>query len=98
MHEPPELTAKEQFHASLYKDPQALFRKALLRSLGYLVPSLSFMVAWFMTNDSAYVFIGYGILFYQAIARLFLAKKGIATTRGLLAKYEVSRTLASKGD
>lgn len=84
----PELTPKEEFHASLYRDPQKLFRNALLRSLSYLIPSLILMVIWLFTRDPVCALLGYGILLYQAVHRLVLTKRGLETTGSLIRKYE----------
>jgi hypothetical protein len=89
MSESPELTPKEKFHASLYKDPAALFKRTLARNLSYLIPSVALMVVWLITRDPAYGICGYGILLYQAIYRLVLARRGIQTTNRVLSKYEM---------
>ena len=88
MSESPELTPKEKYHASLYKDPDSLFRRALLRKLSYLIPSVALMIVWFVTKDSAYALFGYGILLYHAIHGIFLMKRGIHTTNRVITKYE----------
>ena len=88
MNKPPDFTPKEKFHASLYKDPSALFRRTLYRTLGYLIPSVALMIAWLITKDPAYAYMGYGILFYQTVYKLILAKRGIQTTNQVLTKYE----------
>ncbi len=83
-----ELTPKEKYHASLYKDPQRLFRRALMHKLAFLIPSAVMMVVWLVTRDPAYAMVGYGILFYQAVYGIVLMKRGIGTTNRLLTKYE----------
>lgn len=83
-----ELSPKEKFHASLYKDPNALFKRALVRALSYLVPSVALMITWLITKDPAYAYLGYGILLYQAVYKLILARRGIETTNKVLTKYE----------
>ena len=88
MSEPGNLTPKEKFHANLYKDPTALFRKALIRTLSYLIPSVALMIVWLITKDPAYAYMGYGILLYQTVYKLILAKRGIQTTNRVLTKYE----------
>ena len=88
MNESPELTPKEKFHASLYKDPAALFKRTLARALSYLIPSVALMIVWLITRDPAYAICGYGILLYQAVYRLILARRGIHTTNRVLTKYE----------
>jgi hypothetical protein len=67
MNDSPELTPQEKYHASLYKDPAQLFRRALVRKLTFLVPSLALMIAWFITRDAAYAICGYGILLSEAV-------------------------------
>jgi hypothetical protein len=91
MSDSPKFTPKEEFHASLYRDPQKLFRRALARSLSYLVPSIILMAIWFFTRDPAYALLGYGILLYQAVYRLVLTKRGVETTGSLIRKYESKR-------
>ena len=90
MSESPELTPKENFHASLFKDPKALFRVALIRKLSYLVPSAGLMIIWLFTRDPVYAILGYAILFYQAVKSVFMAKRGIQTTNRVLQKYETA--------
>jgi hypothetical protein len=87
----PEFTPKEQFQASLYKDPKKLFIRALLRSLAYLIPSITLMVIWFFTRDPACALFAYGILLYQAVYRLVLTKRGLETTGSIIRKYESKR-------
>jgi len=91
MDDVPELTPRESFQASLYKDPNALFRRAVIRMLWYLVPSLGLMIAWFINGDPAYAIIGYGILLHQTLYRLYLTKKGAQTTGSIIKKYETKR-------
>ena len=86
-----QFTPKEQFHASLYKDPQRLFRRALVRTLWYLIPSVTLMVIWYFTRDPVCALLGYGILLYQAIYRLALTKRGVETTGSIIRKYESRR-------
>lgn len=88
MDESSELTPKEQFHASLYKDPKAMFRGLLLRKLVYLIPSIGLMALWFITRDPAYAIIGYGILLFHTVHGIFLAKRGIETGNRIYAKYD----------
>jgi hypothetical protein len=91
MDELPELTPRENFQASLYKDPQALFKRALIRMLWYLVPSIGLMIVWFINRDPAYAIVGYGILLHQTIYRLYLTKRGAQTTGNIIKKYETKR-------
>jgi len=88
MNESPDLTPKENFHANLFKDPDALFRRALLRKLSFIVPSVALMVVWLVTQDPAYAYMGYGLLLYQAVQGIFLAKRGIQTSNKVITKYE----------
>jgi hypothetical protein len=88
MSPPDNLTPKESYHASLYKDPQRLFRRAVVRKLTFIVPSVVLMIAWFITRDPAYALLGYAILLYHSILGIFLAKRGIQTTNRVLTKYE----------
>jgi hypothetical protein len=91
MDELPELTPRENFTASLYKDPKALFKRALIRVLWYLVPSLALMVMWFINRDPAYAIVGYGILLHQTLYRLYLTRRGAQTTGSIIKKYETKR-------
>jgi hypothetical protein len=94
----PELTPKEQFHASLYRDPRRLFRRALIRALSFIIPSMALMAIWYFTRDPAYALFGYGILLYQAIYRLALTKRGVETTGSLfesMSRSEKRRRAAS---
>jgi hypothetical protein len=91
MNDSPEFTPKETFHASLYKDPNALFKRALIRTLWYLVPSVGLMIVWLINRDPAYAIVGYGILLYQTVYRLSLTKKGAQTTGSMIKKCEAKR-------
>ena len=88
MSDSPELTPKEQYHASLYKDPRQLFRRALIHKLSFIIPSATLMIIWFFTRDPVHAILGYGILLYQAVHGIFLARRGILTTNRVLTKYE----------
>ena len=88
MDESSKFTPKEEFHASLYKDQAALFKRTLVRRLSYLIPSVALMIVWLITRDPAYAICGYGILLYQAVYGLFLARRGIQTTNRVITKYE----------
>jgi hypothetical protein len=46
------------------------------------------MIVWLITRDPAYAICGYGILLYQAVYGLFLARRGIQTTNRVITKYE----------
>lgn len=83
-----ELTPKESYQASLYKDPAGLFRRALIRKLTFIIPSLALMIYWYITRDPVYAIFGYTILLYQTIRSLLLAKRGIQTTNQIITKYE----------
>jgi hypothetical protein len=96
MNEPSELTPKEKLHVSLFNDPNALFKHTLVRKLSYLIPSVALMIAWLITEVPAYAYVGYGILFYQTVYDLILAKRGIQTTNRVLTKYE--KKAESDGD
>jgi hypothetical protein len=83
-----ELTPRENFAASNYKNSEATFRNALIRRLTFIIPSLGLMVVWLITNDPAYAYMGYGLLLYQAVNSIFLMKKGLQTTSKVISKYE----------
>lgn len=65
-----EFTPKEKFQISLYKDPDGMFRRSILRSLRYLVPSIGLIAYYFYCGQIAYGILGYGVLLFQAIYRL----------------------------
>jgi predicted TPR repeat methyltransferase len=83
-----EFTPKESFHANLFKDPAALFRRTLVRKLTYIIPSVVLMVVWIVSQDPAYAYIGYGLLLYQAILGILQAWRGIQTSNRVITKYE----------
>jgi hypothetical protein len=64
MDESPELTPKENFTASVYKDPLA-FKRALVRRLNFIIPSVVLMIIWLVTHDPAYAYMGYGLLLFR---------------------------------
>jgi hypothetical protein len=88
MNESSEFTPKESFHANLFKDPSALFRAALIRQLSFIIPSIVLMVVWLINRDPAYAYMGYGILLFQAVQRIFQTKRGIQTSNRVITKYE----------
>jgi len=83
-----ELTPKESFAADNYKDPSATFKRALIRRLCFIIPSLLLMVIWLITNDPAYAYMGYGLLLFQAVQAIFHLKRGLLTTNKVITKYE----------
>jgi hypothetical protein len=83
-----ELTARENFAASNYKNSAATFRRALIRRLSFIIPSLVLMIVWLITKDPAYAYMGYGLLLYQAVNGIFLAKRGLQTASKVITKYE----------
>ena len=88
MSESPDLTAKEKFHVSLYKDPTGLFRGALLRKLKYAIPSVGLMVTWYVTREPVYAIVGYGILLWEAVRGIVLARQGIQTMNRVVTHFE----------
>jgi hypothetical protein len=83
-----ELTPRENFAASNYKNSDATFRRSLVRKLSFIIPSLVLMLVWLVTKDPAYAYMGYGLLLYQAVNSIFLAKKGLQTANRMITKYE----------
>ncbi len=88
MNQSPELTPAEQVHAGLYRDPSQLFKRALGRKLSFIIPSLVLMIVWLFTRELPYVILGYGILLYEEVLGIFLAKRGIQTTNQVLTRYQ----------
>jgi hypothetical protein len=84
----PELTPSEQVHASLFKDPALLFRRTLGRKLSFIIPSLVLMIVWLIRREPVYAILGYGILLYEVVLGILLAKRGIQTTNQVLTKYQ----------
>jgi hypothetical protein len=87
MNDSPELTPKENYTASVYKDPSA-FKRALIRRLSFIIPSFVLMVVWLITQDPAYAYMGYGLLLFQAVQGIFQVKRGLQTTSKVITKYE----------
>ncbi|HXT13422.1 MAG TPA: hypothetical protein VN873_17835 [Candidatus Angelobacter sp.] len=88
MDDPIEFTPKEKFQISLYKDVNGLFKRSVLRSLRYLIPSLALIAYYFYSGDMAAGILGYGILLFQAVYRLSILKRGLLTTASIHRKYE----------
>ena len=88
MNESIEFTPKEKFQISLYKDPDGMFRRSILRSLKYLVPSIGLIAYYFYCGDIAYGILGYAILLFQAIYQLTILKRALYTTASIQRKYE----------
>lgn len=83
-----DLTPRENFAASNYKNPQATFKRVLIRRLSFIIPSIGLMIAWLITQDPAYAYMGYGLLLYQAVNSIFQIKSGLQTTSKVITKYE----------
>jgi hypothetical protein len=83
-----EFTPREKFQISLYKDPDGMFKRTILRSLRYLVPSIGLIAYYFYSGDIAYGILGYGILLFQVIYRLSILKGALRTTASIHRKYE----------
>ena len=83
-----EFTPKEKYQISLYKDPQGLFRRSIIRQLWYLVPSIVFVAYSFFGGDVAYGIMGYAILLFRSIYRLTILKRGLLSMASILQKYE----------
>jgi hypothetical protein len=88
MDESIEFTPKEKFKISLYKDPDEMFRRGILRSLKYLVPSIGLIAYFFYCGDIACGILGYAILLFQAIYRLAILKRALQETASIHRKYE----------
>lgn len=88
MNASPELTPREQVHAGLYRDPAQLFKRALGWKLSFIIPSLVLMIVWLFTRDLPYVILGYGILLYEEVLGIFMARRGIQTTNQVLTKFQ----------
>jgi hypothetical protein len=88
MNESTNLTPAEQVHAGLYRDPALLFKRALGRKLSFIIPSLALMIVWFFTRELPYAILGYGILLYEEILGILLARRGIQTTNQVLTKFQ----------
>ena len=89
MNEPSdEFTPRENFAASNYKNSDATFKRTLIRRLSFIIPSFVLMLVWLVTKDPAYAYMGYGLLLYQAVNSIFLAKKGLQNANRMITKYE----------
>jgi hypothetical protein len=83
-----EFTPKEKFQISLYKDPDRLFKRSVMRSLRYILPSIV-LIAYFAYSDQlGFGILGYGILLFQAIYRVSILKRAVQTTASIHRKYE----------
>jgi hypothetical protein len=85
---PDELTARENFAASNYKNAEATFKRALNRKLSFIIPSIVLMIVWLIVKDPAYAYMGYGLLLFQAVNSIFLTKSGLQTANKVITKYE----------
>ena len=83
-----DFTPKEQFQISLFKDPEAMFSKNLIRSLSYLLPSLGLVAYSLVTGKVGYGVAGYGVLLFQSLYRLSLSKRALRTICSIIRKYE----------
>jgi hypothetical protein len=83
-----ELTPRENFAASNYRNAEATFKRTLIRKLTFIIPSIGLMVVWLITKDPAYAYMGYGLLLYQIVNSIFQAKRGLQTASKVMAKYE----------
>lgn len=83
-----ELTPRENFAASNYRNSEATFKRALIRRLTFIIPSVVLMVVWLITKDPAYAYMGYGLLLYQTVNGIFHMKRGLRTASKVITKYE----------
>jgi|ERR1700733_4573293 hypothetical protein len=83
-----EFTPREKFQISLYKDVDGFFRRSVLRSLRYLIPSIGLIAYYAYCGDIAFGILGYGILLFQAIYRISILKRALQTTASIHRKYE----------
>jgi hypothetical protein len=65
-----------------------VIKRALGRKLSFVIPSLVLMIVWLFTRELPFVILGYGILLYEEVLGIFLAKRGIQTTNQVLTKFQ----------
>jgi hypothetical protein len=83
-----EFTPKEKFVISLYQDPSGLLRRAIVRALTYLIPSVGLVAYSWYCGNIAYGIIGYGILLFRAIFQMTRLKRAFLTTASIYRKFE----------
>jgi hypothetical protein len=83
-----EFTPKEKFQISLYKDVDGFYRRSVMRSLRYLIPSIALIGYYAYCGDIAYGILGYGVLLFQALYRVSVLKRALHTTAEIHRKYE----------
>jgi hypothetical protein len=83
-----EFTPKEKFQISLCKDVDGLFRRSVMQSLRYLIPSIGLVGYYAYSGDIACGILGYGALLFQAIYRISILKRALQTTASIHRKYE----------
>lgn len=88
MSDPNEFTPREKFIISLYQQPDVLFRRSILRTLGFVLASIALMVYAFVQGDMGMGVLGYLLLLVYLVIRMIQLKRGVATLQGIFAKYE----------
>jgi hypothetical protein len=83
-----EFTAREKFVISLYQDPAGLFKRAIVRALTYLIPSVGLVVYSYYCGDITFGILGYGILLFRAIFQMTRLKRAFLTTASIYHKFE----------
>jgi hypothetical protein len=83
-----EFTPKEKYLISLYQDPEGMFRRAVIRRLWVLVPSIGLAVYGFSRGDIECAATGYAILLLWTFSQLSNLYKGLVTIGSIFRKYE----------
>jgi len=88
MNESIEFTPKELLTISIYKNPDALFSKSIMRLLLFVIPSVCLVGYYIISGDPAAGFMGYGLLLFRMVYRQIILKRGLQTTASIIRKYE----------
>lgn len=88
MNDPIDFTPKEKLIISLYKEPDSLFRRALVRNLTFIFPSVGLIAYSWFADDIGYGVLGYLLLLFQALYKLVLLRRGTRTLASIISKYE----------
>jgi predicted permease len=84
----PDFTPRERISVEMMRNPDALFRRTLVRTLLYVVPSVALVVYSAVRQDYRFAVIGYAVLLGHQIGRLLLVARGLRTQQSILSKYE----------
>ena len=88
MNDPLEFTDREKLIINIYKQPDAAFKKQVIRGILFLAASLALVAYYVITNDALAGILGYGLLVFRTIYKWAILKRGLHRVCSIITKYE----------